>query len=242
VAIARQDGVIELRDSQKDGRIYLKWMSDENDHEPVLGLAFSPLYGRGADRLATVSRTGIKIWDISQLKKRKYGMFEDKNDASPKIVSRAPFLVHSDDATGGIAYSPDGRIIAATANTGAVMLWDVSEEYGATASLLVTLNQRKGRVTNLTFNPYFKSDESAYQLATASADDQATRLWELPDLQKLRDLQRLVENLEPREVKADRLHLETLLKEAESFLPKKRRRLTPSEFNDYVKPRESGER
>jgi hypothetical protein len=107
---------------------------------------------------------------------------------------------------------------------------------------LVILNQRKGQVTNLTFNPYFKSNESAYQLATASADDQATRLWELPDLQKLRDLQRMVENLETRAGEADKQRLETLLKEAESFLPKKRRRLTPSEFNDYVKPRESGER
>ncbi|HEY9430096.1 MAG TPA: hypothetical protein VI260_01270 [Blastocatellia bacterium] len=242
VAIARQDGVIELRDSQKDGRIYLKWVSDDYDHEPVLGLAFSPLYGRGADRLATVSKTGIKIWDISQLKKRKYGMFEDKNDDPPEIVSEAIFWGRSDDATGGIAYSPDGRLIAITANTGAVMIWDVSEEYGAMASPLVILNQRKGHVTNLTFNPYFKSEESTYQLATVSADDQATRLWELPDLQKLRDLQRLVKNLETSAEEADKHHLETLLKEAESFLPKKRRRLTPSEFNDYVKPRESGER
>jgi hypothetical protein len=40
----------------------------------------------------------------------------------------------------------------------------------------------------------------------------------------------------------EKQNLETLLKEAESFLPKKRRRLTPSEFNDYLKPLESGER
>jgi WD40 repeat protein len=242
VAIARQDGVIELRDSQKDGRIYLKWVSDDYDHEPVLGLAFSPLYGRGADRLATVSRTGIKIWDISQLKKRKYGMFEDKNDAPPKIVSEAIFWGRSDDATGGIAYSPDGRLIAITTNTGAVMIWDASEEYGAMASPLVILNQRKGQVTNLTFNPYFKSGESIYQLATVSADDQNTKLWELPSLQRLRDLQRMMNSLETRAGETDKHYLEALLKEAESFLPKKRRRLTPSEFNDYVKPRESGER
>jgi hypothetical protein len=58
----------------------------------------------------------------------------------------------------------------------------------------------------------------------------------------MRDLQRLVKSLETRAGEADKHHLETLLKEAESFLPKKRRQLTPSEFNDYVKPRESGER
>lgn len=242
VAIARQDGVIELRDSQKDGRICLKWVSNDNDREPVLGLAFNPLYGRGANRLATVTRTGIKIWDISQLKKRKYGMFEDKNDDPPKIVSETLFGRDLGDAAGGVAYSPDGRLIATTANNGAVMIWDVSKEGGAEADLLVTLNQRKGRVTNLTFNPYFKSGESAYQLATVSADDQATKLWELPDLQKLRDLQRLVKDMDTREGEADKHHLETLLKEAESFLPAKRRRLTEREFNDYVKPLESGER
>jgi WD40 repeat protein len=169
-------------------------------------------------------------------------MFEDKNDDPPKIVSEAVFWGHSDDPTGGIVYSPDGRLIATSANNGAVMIWDVSKEDGASADLLVTLNQRKGRVTNLTFNPYFKPGESAYQLATVSADDQATRLWELPDLQKLRDLQRLVNNLENRAGEADKHHLETILKEAESFLPAKRRRLTESEFNDYVKSLESGER
>jgi len=242
VAIARQDGVIELRDSQKDGRIYLKWVNDDNDHEPVLGLAFSPLYGRGADRLATVTRSGIKIWDISQLKKRKYGMFEDKNDPPPKIVSETRFWSHLDDATGGIAYSPDGRLIATAANSGAVMIWNMSGEVGAMVNPLVTLNQRKGRITNLTFNPYFKSGESIYQLATVSAEDRATKLWELPDLQKLLDLQRLVENLENRKGETDKQYFETILKEAESFLPAKRRRLTESEFNDYVKPLESGDR
>jgi WD40 repeat protein len=242
VAISRQDGVIELRDSQKDGRIYLKWVSDDNDHEPVLGLAFSPLHGRGADRLVTVTRTGIKIWDISQLKKRKYGMFEDRNDAPPKIVSETMFGRDLGDAAGGVAYSPDGRLIATSANNGAVMIWDVSKEDGASPGLLVTLNQRKGRVTNLTFNPYFKPGESAYQLATVSADDQTTKLWELPDLPKLRDLERLVKDLETREGEADKYRIETILKEAESFLPAKRRRLTESEFNDYVKSLESGER
>ena len=256
VAIARQDGVIELRDSQKDGRIYLKWVSDNYDHEPVLGLAFSPLYGRGADRLAAVSRTGIKIWDISELKKRKYGMFEDKNDDPPKLVSEAIFWGRSDDATGGIAYSPDGRLIAITTNTGAVMIWDTSEEYGAMASPLVILNQRKGQVTNLTFNPYFKSGESIYQLATASADDQNTKLWELPSIQRLRELRQLMEKLGvflesieknphnlPTSLNSDEKQgLEALLKETESFLPARRRRLTESEFNDFLKPLESGER
>ena len=122
------------------------------------------------------------------------------------------------------------------------MIWDVSKEDSASADLLVTLNQRKGRITNLTFNPYFKPGESAYQLATVSADDQTTKLWELPDLPKLRDLQRLVKDLETREGEADKQRLETILKEAESFLPAKRRRLTEREFNDYLKPLESGER
>jgi WD40 repeat protein len=240
VAIARQDGVIELRDSKKDGRIYLKWVSDDN--EPVLGLAFSPLYGRGADRLATVTRTGIKIWDISQLKKRKYGMFEDRNDDSPKRVSETVFWSDIGDATGVVAYSPDGRLIATTTNNGAVMIWDVSEEDGAATGPLVTLNQPRGRITNLTFNPYFKSGESTYQLATVSADDLTTKLWELHDLQKLRDLQRLVKSLKNLAGETDKHYIETLLKEAESFLPAKRRRLTESEFNNYVKPLESGER
>jgi WD40 repeat protein len=242
VAIGRQDGVIELRDSQKDGRIYLKWVSDDNDREPVLGLAFSPLYGRGADRLATVTKTGIKIWDISQLKKRKYGMFEDKNDDPPKIVSETVIWRDLGDATGEVAYSPDGRLIATTANNGAVKIWDVSEEDGVAAGPLVTLNQRRGRFTNLTFNQYFKSGESTYQLATVSADNRTTKLWEFPDLQKLRDLRRLVKDLENREGETDKHHLETLLLKAESFLPAKRRRLTEREFNEYVKPLESGER
>ena len=107
---------------------------------------------------------------------------------------------------------------------------------------MVTLSQRRGHVTNLTFNPYFKSDEATYQLATASADDEATILWELPNFQKLRDLRRLVENLENREGEVDKQRLETLLKEAESFLPAKRLRLTEDEYNKYVKPLESGER
>jgi len=259
VAIARQDGVIELRDSQKDGRIYLKWVSDES-HEPVLGLAFSPLYGRGDDRLVTVTSNRIKVWDISRLRKRKYGMFEDRNDAPPEIPFERPLK----DASGGVAYSPDGNLIATAARDGAVMIWDVSKDAPITAYPLVTLNQGKRRVANLAFNPYFKPGEFAYQLATVSDDDQATKLWELPNLQKLRDLQRLTENLselagalDP-ENHTDKQYLETLLKEkgaeslkqylgtllkeAESFLPAKRRRLTEKELNDYVKPLESGER
>ena len=243
VAIARQDGVIELRDSQKDGRIYLKWMSDK-DQEPVLGLAFSPLYGHGDDRLATVTRDRIQVWDISQLKKRKYGMFEDRNDDPPEIV----FERSLDDASGGVAYSPDGNLIATTAKDGAVMIWDVSKESPVTAYPQVILNQRKGRVTNMAFNPYFKPGEFAYQLATVSDDDHATKLWELPSLQKLRDLQRLVDNLEELVAPPDKQnqpgkqHLEALLKEVESFLPAKRRRLTEREIDDYIKPLESGGR
>jgi WD40 repeat protein len=245
VAIARQDGVIELRDSQKDGRIYLKWVSDEN-HEPVLGLAFSPLFGRGDDRLATVTSNRITVWDISQLQKRKYGMFEDRNDAPPKIV----FGRFLKDASGGVAYSPDGNLVATTARDGAVMIWDVSKDAPSTGYALVTLNHSKRRVANLAFNPYFKPGEFAYQLASVSDDDHATKLWELPNLQKLRDLQRLVANLEelktfaetPDKQTPDKQYLQTLLKEAESFLPAKRRRLTEKELNDYVKPLESGER
>ena len=246
VAIARQDGVIELRDSQKDGRIYLKWVSADNDHEPVLGLAFSPLYGRGDDRLATVTSNGITVWDISQLQKRKYGMFEDRNDAPPKMV----FERFLKDASGGVAYSPDGNLVATTARDGAVMIWDVSKDAPSTGYALVTLNHSKRRVANLAFNPYFKPGEFAYQLASVSDDDHATKLWELPNLQKLRDLQRLVANLEelktfaetPDKQTPDKQYLQTLLKEAESFLPAKRRRLTEKELNDYVKPLESGER
>ncbi|HKQ75756.1 MAG TPA: hypothetical protein VJ810_18810 [Blastocatellia bacterium] len=246
VAIARQDGVIELRDSQKDGRIYLKWISD-NEQEPVLGLAFSPSYGRGDNRLATITKHRIKVWDISGLKKRKYGMFEDKNDDPPEIV----FERVLGEASGGVAYSPDGNLIATAARDGAVMIWDVSKDAPITGYPMVTLNQGKRRVANLTFNPYFKPGEFAYQLATVSDDDQKTKLWELPDLQKLRDLQRLVENLEElkppvgapeNQPPPDKQRLQTLLKEAESFLPAKRRRLTEGEHNDYVKPLESSER
>ena len=103
---------------------------------------------------AVTHRTGTTLWDVSNLR-------------SPHPVANVPVW----DGDGGIAFSPDGRVLALSSG-GQGALWDIADP--AEPRQLVTLTGQTQGIEAMAFSPDGRT------LATAGQDNNAI-LWNTAD-------------------------------------------------------------
>ena len=158
-------------------------------------VAFSPDGRRIASGMSTPTespdRPELKIWDVET--GRELGVFRDMgwgymNFAFSPDGRHVAYVVHmssairlldgttgqevaafTDPSAGGaiaVAFSPDGRCIAAAYNSGMVLLWD-----RGTGAVIRTYRGHTGPVLGVTFSP------DGSRIASAG-DDGTARLWE----------------------------------------------------------------
>jgi WD40 repeat protein/serine/threonine protein kinase len=149
--------------------------------DDVSGVAFSP----DGTRLASASGRELIIWDATTGRRTRSHSGTDRALAfSPdgaRLASAADFEVRIRDAvTGeivralrghesrvlGVAFSPDGRLLASASSDMTVRIWDP-----ATGQSIRTLTGHSGRVCAVAFSP------DGGRLATASLD-RSVRLWD----------------------------------------------------------------
>lgn len=121
------------------------------------GAIWTAAFAPDGATLVTVGGNEARLWNVA--------------DGKPLQI----FRPHG--AVAGVAYSPDGRLVATSGRDGAVKIWDVAE-----ARAVRMLRGNHDRVVNcVAFSPDGKT------LLTAG-DDRLVRLWEVDTGEHLRDL------------------------------------------------------
>jgi RNA polymerase sigma factor (sigma-70 family) len=112
------------------------------------GIALSPQ----GEKLAIASWDGIRVWDTRA--RQWLWRFED-SVTSPKALAFNGFTIHDSDSRGGpmqatrpLAFSPDGRLLAAASTGNRILLWDA-----ATGRVRRTLSGHESRIASLAFTP-----------------------------------------------------------------------------------------
>lgn len=136
------------------GRVTLLATAQGIKSFPLPDASGPAVFSPDEQRLATLSRAGIKIWNVSSL----------SSNATPLLVIPLTDFEHSSEHA--LAFSPDGQIIATGDIDGRVWLFDP----GSGRNLADF--EHSGRIDTLTFSPDGKT------LASASAD-QTVQLWDV---------------------------------------------------------------
>ncbi len=118
---------------------------------PVSGVAFSP----DGLRLVTAGGNVVHVWDAVA--------------ARPALLTLSPYHPPSPRISKSVAYSPDGRYLAAAGWENEVHVWQADKQ----GPPLVTLRKHGCSIRHIAFSP------DSRRLATAS-DDRTVRIWDVP--------------------------------------------------------------
>jgi WD40 repeat protein/transcriptional regulator with XRE-family HTH domain len=139
--------------------------------QPVHGIAFFPIGAPGVGRLATASQDGtIKIWQLDE------AGIKITREPQVTILNTLDFEVYYSANCDTLAFSPDGKQVAAISSGHTAKIWD-----SANGKLLYTLSGHKNNIYSLTFS----TKENI--LVTGSLDGTAV-VWDARTGQKLQTL------------------------------------------------------
>ena len=172
IAIGRDDGMTEVWDMKSNRRL----LKLPGHRGPVLGAAFSP----DNKTLVTSGRDAkSNIWDISDFRSWRVDKDNVPIDRKHTLQLRGHLY-----AVIGVAFSPDGHIIATASEDRTAKLWD-----RATGKELVSFTgSKEGYLTNLSFS------HNGAQFATAS-QDKSVKIWEISSENNVRNLNNLLSSL-----------------------------------------------
>jgi WD40 repeat protein len=139
--------------------------------QPVHGIAFSPNSAPGAGRLATASQDGtIKIWQLDETR------IKVSRDPQVTISNTLDFDVYYYANGNTLAFSPDGKQVAAISSGHTTKIWDSAND-----KLLNKLSGHKNNIYSLAFSP------KEELLVTGSLDGTAV-VWDARTGQELQTL------------------------------------------------------